>query len=205
MGRTITFATMYPVETHAIWSSVAPRFPIMCGIATFTMLVSSSSSTEASDTVMAIRYLKRYRSGAAADSGKAAAVICLVRFNGRDDAHPRPQHVREIHGAVQVNPDRDPLDHLGEVARGVVGRQQRELRARRRRQTLDVTAEMHARVGVHRDIGGIAGRHVGGFGFLEVRRDPDVLERHHRHQRLAGLYELAQLHRLLGDDAGGWG
>jgi hypothetical protein len=47
---------MYPVETHAIWSSVAPRFPIMWGIATFTMLVSSSSSTDASDTVIAIRY-----------------------------------------------------------------------------------------------------------------------------------------------------
>src|SRR2546426_3335438 len=124
---------MYPVETQAIWSSVAPRFPIMCGIATFTMLVSSSSSTEASDTVMAIRYLYLYRSGAAApDSGKAAAVMFLVRFNGRDDAHPRPQHVREIHGAVQGNPDRNPLDHLGEVARGVVGRQQRELRAGRR-------------------------------------------------------------------------
>ncbi len=29
----------------------------MCGMATFTMLVSSSSSTDASETVIAIRYL----------------------------------------------------------------------------------------------------------------------------------------------------
>src|SRR6266487_4389651 len=131
----------------------------MCGIATFTMLVSSSSSTEASETVIAIRYLYLYRSGARV-SGSAAAVIVLTRLDCRHDAHPGPQHVREIHGTVQVNPDRNPLDHLGEVARGVVGRQQRELRAGRRRQTLDVTAEMHALVGVHRDIGGVAGRHV---------------------------------------------
>ncbi len=57
IGSTITLATMYPVETQAIWSSVAPRFPIMCGIATFTILVSNSSSTDASDTVMAMMYL----------------------------------------------------------------------------------------------------------------------------------------------------
>jgi len=50
----ITFATMYPVDTQAISSSVAPRFPIMWGIATFTMLVSNSSSTDASDTVIAM-------------------------------------------------------------------------------------------------------------------------------------------------------
>jgi hypothetical protein len=43
------------VETHAIWSSVAPIVPIMWGMATFTMLVSSSSSTDASVTVRAIR------------------------------------------------------------------------------------------------------------------------------------------------------
>src|SRR6266576_3770372 len=95
----ITLATMYPVDTQAISSSVAPRFPIMCGIATFTMLVSSSSSTDASDTVIAIRYLKRYRSGAA---GSAIAVI-LVRLDGCHDAHPRPERMQRVHGAVQVD------------------------------------------------------------------------------------------------------
>lgn len=54
-GSTITLATMYPVLTQAISSSVAPRFPIMCGMATFTMLVSTSSSTLARVTANAIR------------------------------------------------------------------------------------------------------------------------------------------------------
>src|SRR5207237_7360768 len=134
---------MYPVETQAIWSSVAPRFPIMCGIATLTMLVSSSSSTDASETVIAMRYLKRYLSGAAA--GIAIAVM-LVRLDGRHDAHARPQHMLGIHGAVQMNAHRDPLHHLREVAGRVVRRQQRELRAGRGRQAFDVAAEMHALV-----------------------------------------------------------
>ena len=50
----MTFATMYPVETQAIWSSVAPSEPIMCGIATLTMLVSISSMTLAITTVNAM-------------------------------------------------------------------------------------------------------------------------------------------------------
>jgi hypothetical protein len=51
----MTLATMYPVLTHATSSSVAPRFPIMCGIATFTMLVSTSSSMLARVTANAMR------------------------------------------------------------------------------------------------------------------------------------------------------
>ena len=62
IGMTMTFAMMYPVDTHEISSSVAPRFPIMWGIATFTMDVSISSSTAASVTAMAMRYLWRYLS-----------------------------------------------------------------------------------------------------------------------------------------------
>src|SRR6266699_5117255 len=155
MGSTITLATMYPVETQAIWSSVAPRFPIMWGIATFTMLVSSSSSTDASETVIAIRYLKRYRSGPA---GSAIAVM-LVRLDGRDDAHPRPERMHRVHRAIQVDTHGDPLHDFREVAGGVVGRQQRELRARSRRQALDVPVHVHAFVRIHRDIGRIAGRH----------------------------------------------
>src|SRR5882672_12618427 len=114
----------------------------MCGIATFTMLVSSSSSTDASDTVIAIRYLKRYLSGAAA--GIAIAVI-LVRLDGRHDAHARPQRMRRVHGAIQVNTHGDALHHFREVSGRIVGRQQRELRAGRRRQALDVATEMQDR------------------------------------------------------------
>jgi hypothetical protein len=50
----MTLATMYPVLTQATSSRVAPRFPIMWGIATFTMLVSTSSSTLARVTANAM-------------------------------------------------------------------------------------------------------------------------------------------------------
>ena len=51
----MTLAMMYDVDTHAISSSVAPSVPIMCGIATFTIDVSTSSSTAASVTAIAMR------------------------------------------------------------------------------------------------------------------------------------------------------
>src|SRR5687768_3685624 len=105
----------------------------MCGIATFTMLVSSSSSTDASETVIAIRYLKRYRSGAC---GSAIAVM-LFRLDRRDGAHARAQRMRGISARIEADPHRDPLDNLREVARRIVRRQQRELRARGGRQALD--------------------------------------------------------------------
>ena len=47
---------MYPVLTQLISSSVAPRLPIMWGMATFTMLVSISSSTADIVTAIAIKY-----------------------------------------------------------------------------------------------------------------------------------------------------
>ena len=53
----MTLAMMYAVDTHAISSSVAPRFPIMCGIATLTIDVSISSSIAAIVTVAAMMYL----------------------------------------------------------------------------------------------------------------------------------------------------
>src|SRR5579859_1447073 len=124
----------------------------MCGIATFTMLVSSSSSTDASDTVIAMMYLKRYRSDAAIGSGNAAAVIRLVRLDRREDAHPGAQRVRRVDRVVEMNANRNPLHDLRVIARRVVGRQQRELRARRRRQALDMAAEMAALVRIDGDV-----------------------------------------------------
>jgi len=52
----------------------------MWGIATFTMLVSSSSSTDASDTVIAMMYLYRYRSVSAARPGAGRAAVVTVPY-----------------------------------------------------------------------------------------------------------------------------
>jgi len=43
IGRTITLERMYPVATQPISSRVAPRLPPICGRATLTMVVSSTS------------------------------------------------------------------------------------------------------------------------------------------------------------------
>ena len=40
----------------------------------------------------------------------------------------------------------------------------------------------------------LADAHVGQLGFLEVGVDPDLVQRHDRHQRRAGLHALAELH-----------
>src|ERR1035437_2234721 len=126
IGITMTFATMYPVETHEISSSVAPRFPIMWGIATFTIDVSMSSSIAAIVTAMPMRYLYRYLSA----DGSAAGVImpCLLRRDVRGHRHARTQRPVGTTPLRHLDAHGNALHDLREVARRVVGRQERELR-----------------------------------------------------------------------------
>src|SRR3954464_2593120 len=133
---TMTFAMIYPVDTHEISSSVAPRFPIMCGIATFTIDVSMSSSTAASVTAMAMRYLYLYLSSAVAlaDATLMRAVLrapaammavpsaILLRCDVCEHRHARTQWVILAASFRDLDPRRNALHHLREVARGVVGR-----------------------------------------------------------------------------------
>ena len=80
----ITLAMMYDVDTHAISSSVAPSVPIMCGMATFTIDVSTNSNTAANVTAMAIKYRCLYGSSATAavfDDNHRREFRC----NGRHD------------------------------------------------------------------------------------------------------------------------
>src|SRR2546423_1295171 len=53
----MTLARMYPVETQAISSRLAPRFPIMSGSATLTIELSMTCISAASTTAKAMRYL----------------------------------------------------------------------------------------------------------------------------------------------------
>src|ERR1700722_2911185 len=54
IGSTIAFDTRYEVSTHVLSSLLAPRFPPICGSATFAILVSRTSIKAASDTTNAI-------------------------------------------------------------------------------------------------------------------------------------------------------
>src|SRR5690349_17980342 len=176
----------------------------MWGIATFTMLVSRSSSTDASDTVIAMMYLYLYRSTSTPDPLRARAAVATVRLlrgNGGDHAHPGAQRPVEIILAVEPDPDRDTLHNLGVVARRVVRWQQRELRPRGRREALHVALEVAAGIRVHREVGRVTGPDVGGLRLLQIRRDPDIVERDNGHGRLTGLHELPDLDGLLAHDA----
>src|SRR5205814_10144079 len=62
----MTLARMYPVETQAISSRLAPRFPIISGRATFTIELSMTCISAASTTANAMRYLCGAPSGDAA-------------------------------------------------------------------------------------------------------------------------------------------
>src|SRR5258708_3180210 len=77
----------------------------MWGIATFTMLVSKSSSTDASDTVIAMMYLYLYRSTSAPEPGCQGAVstrplVATVRLLGRDRDHYAHARAQRVCGVV---------------------------------------------------------------------------------------------------------
>src|ERR1700731_3377079 len=62
-----------------------------------------------------------------------------------DDRHSRQQALQQRLALVELNPDRNALNHLGEIAGRVVGRQQCELRSAGGRDPLDATAQPLAR------------------------------------------------------------
>src|SRR5215469_5904279 len=65
IGRMIAFDTRYEVNTHVLWSLLAPKLPAMYGRATLAMLVSRTSIKAASATTTAMSqglYLGRHRS-----------------------------------------------------------------------------------------------------------------------------------------------
>ena len=103
--------------------------------------------------------------------------------------------------AGHADADRDALHHLGEVAGGVVGRQQAEDRAGRRRDAQHRPFDIAVGIGVDGDLRRLAGLQVLKLRLLEVRVDVDVLQRHQRHQPRAGLNVFAGLRRAVADDA----
>src|SRR6516164_9189103 len=88
----------------------------------------------------------------------------------RDHRHAGPQHPGELR-VVHHDPDRDALNDLGEVAGGVVRRQQRELESTRRRQAVDVALQPDAGETVDLDVDELSRPHVGDLRFLEVGYD----------------------------------
>src|ERR1035441_6542398 len=76
--------------------------------------------------------------------------------------------------AVESDPDRHTLDDSGEVARGVVRRQQRELGAAGRSEALDPASKYAAGKGVHMQPHGLAWLNPGKLRLFEVGYHPSI-------------------------------
>src|SRR4030081_2639433 len=79
------------------------------------------------------------------DSGPASLVPAMRRrrvgVNPGHHRHSRQQPLQQRLALVERDPNRDALHHLGEIAGGIVGRQQRELRSARRRDALELAEQ----------------------------------------------------------------
>src|SRR6266436_9444737 len=108
----------------------------------------------------------------------SAIRACLVGMNSGFHRHPRQQARQQRLALVELNPDRDALDHLGEIAGGIVGRQQRELRSTGRRYSLDAAMQLLVREGVDCDVDGLTWPNSRELRLLVVRDHVHAWQRH---------------------------
>src|SRR5882757_8947189 len=101
----------------------------------------------------------------------------VAGIDGRIDRHAGAQHVLPGDILRHANPNRKPLHDLGEVAGGVIRRQQREHRAGRWRDAVDDARELAVAIGVDRDRHRLAWTDALELRLLEIGIDKDVIER----------------------------
>src|SRR5439155_11571188 len=98
-----------------------------------------------------------------------------LRLDGRDGRHPGPKAVGQSLFGIEHDLDRDSLRDLGEVAGGVIGGEQGELRSTGGGNRLDVTVEDYTGKAIHRHLRPVACTDVPQLRLLIVRDDPDSL------------------------------
>src|SRR6266850_1843867 len=121
----------------------------------------------------------------------------LAGINIGDDGHSRQQPLQQRLAVVELNADWDTLDHFGEIAGGVVRRQQRELRTTRRRDPLDAAVQFFVRETVDGDIDRLARLYPRELRFLVIGHHIDVRQRHDIDQVAADIDVVARLHLPL--------
>src|SRR5690606_26029878 len=126
----------------------------------------------------------------------------VTQVNPDLDRHARPDDLTQGVVAVDHYLDRNALHHLGEVAGGVVRRQQAELGTGGREQAVDVSLYRLIVEGVEDQGGALALVHALDLGFLEIGLDPQVPVRYQGQQMLAGLYILSRTDAALADPTG---
>src|ERR1700694_225858 len=121
----------------------------------------------------------------------------LAGVDIRDDGHSGQQAFQQRLILIQLDTDWNALDHLGEIAGGVVRRQQRELRTTRRRDPLDAAVEFFVRETVDGDVDRLARLHPRELRFLVIANHIDVRQRHNIDQVAADIDVVARLHLPL--------
>src|SRR6266436_4813542 len=134
-------------------------------------------------------------------SAWSAAIVSVIGLNVRHDRHSRQQALQQRLVLVELDPDRNALDHFGEIAGGVIGRQQRELRAAGGRDPLDAAMQLLVRKAVDRDVDGLAGLDPRELGFLVIGHHIDVRQRHDIDEVAADIDVIARLNLAFADDA----
>src|ERR1700676_5253665 len=169
------------VESQAPSSKPSEKAPRRSGNPTDVSRLSKLARNEPSSTAATAN--KGCGAMPPRDSGPwsawAALLLSAIRHrfigvNARHHRHPRQQALQQRLALVERDPHRDALHHLGEIAGGIVGRQQRELRAAGGRDPLDPAVQLLARETIDGDIDRLARSDPRQLGLLVVGDDIDV-------------------------------
>src|ERR1700737_3776983 len=139
------------------------------------------------------------------ESGWASLLSAIrprfVGVNLGDDRHPRQQALQQRLALVEPYPNRDTLNHLGEIAGRVVGRQQRELRSTGGRDPLDAAVQSLAWETIDGHMDRLARLYPCQLGLFVVGDHIDVRQRHDIDEVAPDIDVVAWLHLALANDA----
>src|SRR5262245_8132176 len=145
-----------------------PKVARMSLSATFTIVMSIIAINAAVITTIVMPSFDPVTSSRLMLSSFDPRALSSARLDRGGGAHARPQ--LELRARVQPDQHRHALHDLGEVAGGVVRRQQREARARATCQAVDVARQLLI-IGVDVHARALAGPHLGDLVLLEVGDD----------------------------------
>src|SRR5580698_8610436 len=101
--------------------------------------------------------------------------------------HPRPKLMITILARFENNLHGHALNDFYVVSRGILRRQKTKQRSGGPRDAIDMPV-VGAAVRVKLDLGFLAHPHVLQLSFFEVRRNPDLVQRHHGEQLLSWVH-----------------
>src|ERR1700761_3022373 len=160
------------VESHAPSSKLSEKAPRKSGNPTDVSRLSKLARKAASSTAATANR------GCGATSprergpwllGLLSAIRArFVGMNPRDDRHPRQQALQQRLALIELDSNRDTLNHLGEIAGRIVRRQQRELRSAGGRDSRDAAMQPLVRETVDGHIDGLSRSDPRQLGLLVV-------------------------------------